>query len=371
MLPIQDQSEEFFQIALTFVPEVGPKTARALLSRYPSARDIFNAKPKELVSVEGMGEARAKRFKDKEIFKLAEKEVEFCTRNDIQPLFMTSQKYPKRFIDCDDAPVLLYYKGSADLNAAQVVAIIGTRKHTDYGQRATEDLVEGLQGLEDVIVISGLALGIDTIAHKSALKSNIPTVGVVGHGLDMIYPSSNKTLANDMLSNGGLLSEFPSETPLDRGNFPVRNRVVAGMSDITVLVESDIKGGGMITAYVAHSYNREVAAFPGRVYDSKSGGPNHLIKKNVAAMITSADDLLELMNWGRHEGQKAVQKQLFFELSPEESKVVDLLKERDAVHSDELLHQTGFKSPQLAATLLQLEMQGVIKTLPGKYYRMK
>lgn len=370
MLPNQASSEEFYQIALTFVPDVGPKTARALLSRFTSAESIFKAKAKQLVSVEGMGEHKAKMFTTKDIAIQAEKELEYCIKNDIRPLFMTSPDYPKRFINCDDAPVLLYYKGTANLNASKVVAVIGTRKHTDYGQRATEGLVEGLQGLEDVVVVSGLALGIDTIAHKSSIKHGIPTVGVVGHGLDTMYPSSNRQLSMDMLANGGLLSEFPSGTLLDRSNFPVRNRVVAGMSDITVLVESDIKGGGMITAYVAHSYNREVAAFPGRVYDSKSGGPNHLIKRNVAAMITNADDLLELMNWGRHEGQKAVQKQLFFELSAEENQIVNLLREKDAIHSDELLHQTGFKSPQLAAILLQLEMQGVIKALPGKYYRM-
>ena len=370
MLPNKDYSEEFYQIALTFVPEVGPKTARALLSRYSSAEAIFRAKARELVTVDGMGEYKAKMFKGKQIYVEAEKELEYCLKNDIRPLFMTNPSYPKRFMNCDDAPVLLYYKGQAELNASKVIAVIGTRKHTDYGQRATEDLIEGLQGLEDVIVVSGLALGIDTVAHRSCLKHGIPTVGVVGHGLDIVYPSSNRQLANDMLQHGGLLTEFPSGTALDRSNFPVRNRVVAGMSDITILVESDIKGGGMITAYVAHSYNREVAAFPGRVYDSKSGGPNHLIRKNIAAMITNADDLLDLMNWGRHEGQKAVQKQLFFDLSPEEQQLVDLLKEKDAIHSDELLHQTGFKSPQLAATLLTLEMQGVIKALPGKYYRI-
>lgn len=370
MLPIPSHTEEFYQIALTFVPDVGPKTTRALLSRFPSAEAIFKANLKELVTVDRLGESRARKLREKDTFIQAEKELEYCIKNDIRPLFMTSPAYPKRFMSCDDAPVLLYYKGNADLNASKVVAVIGTRKNSDYGQRATEDLVAGLQGLEGVIVVSGLALGIDTIAHKTSLKHGLPTVGVVGHGLDIIYPSSNKSLAADMISNGGLLTEFPSGTPLDRSNFPVRNRVVAGMSDITVLVESDIKGGGMITAYVAHSYNRDVAAFPGRVYDSKSGGPNHLIRKNIASMITSADDLLEVMNWGRHEGQKAMQKQLFFELSPEERQIVDLLKEKDIVHSDELLLQTGFKSPQLAATLLQLEMQGVIKTLPGKHYRM-
>jgi DNA processing protein len=370
MLPDR-QDEQFYQLALSFVPEVGPKTARTLLNRYGTAREIFRAMPKDLKGVEGVGEVRAKKFKDKKVFDETEKEFEYALKNNIQLLFFNTENYPKRFVHCDDPPVMLYYKGNANLNADKVVAVIGTRKNTDYGGRACEDLVEGLSGIDGLLVVSGLALGIDTIAHKSALKNNIPTVGVVGHGLDIIYPYSNEGLAKDMLEYGGVLSEFPSGTLLDRTNFPVRNRVVAGMSDITVIVESDIKGGGMITAYIAASYNREVAAIPGRVYDSKSGGPNHLIKKNIAAMINGADDLLELMNWGKDESRKAVQKQLFIELSEDEKKIVNLIQGKDALHSDDILHQSGFSSPQLAAILLQLEMQGVIKTLPGKFYRMQ
>ncbi|HRO43109.1 MAG TPA: DNA-processing protein DprA [Flavipsychrobacter sp.] len=369
MLP-KEETKRFYELALSFVPDVGPKTARTLLAKFHSPEEIFRAPLKELILINGITEVRSRMFREASVLKQAEDELEFALKNNIEVLFLTNENYPRRFIHCDDAPVLLYYKGNANLNSEKIVAIIGTRKNTDYGQRLTEDLIEGLSGLEDTVVVSGLALGIDTIAHKSSLKNNIPTIGVVGHGLDTIYPHSNKALANEMLLHGGLLTEFPSGTKVERQNFPVRNRVVAGLSDVIIIVESEVKGGAMITAYVAHSYNRDVAAFPGRVYDSKSGGPNHLIKRNIAAMINGADDLLELMNWGKHENSKAKQKQLFVELKPEEKTIYDLLKEKDSLHADELMFQTGFTSPQLAATLLQMEMQGFIKTLPGKHYRI-
>jgi DNA processing protein len=369
MLPKQE-NELFYAVALAFVPEVGARTVRNLLARYGDAETIFKTPLKELKSVEGMSELKSKGFRDKAVLEHAEEEIDYAAKHDIRLLPVNSAHYPRRFMHCDDPPVLLHYKGNADLNADKVIAVIGTRRNTDYGGRVCEDLIMGLEGQQGLLVVSGLAAGIDTIAHKASLRHGLPTVGVLGHGLDTIYPTTNKGLAKEMVLHGGLLSEFPSGTPPDKAHFPIRNRVVAGISDITVLVESDIKGGGMITAYVAHSYNREVAAFPGRVYDGKSGGPNHLIKKNIAAMITGADDLLELMNWGKHKGRKAVQKQLLFDLLPEEQQIVDLLQGKDALHSDELLIASGFSSPQLAAVLLQLEMQDVIKSLPGKQYRL-
>ena len=224
--------------------------------------------------------------------------------------------------------------------------------------------------MENLIIVSGLALGIDAIAHKKSVAVGIPTVGVLGHGLDRIYPYNHKELSAQMIENGGVLAEFPSGTLPDRNNFPMRNRIVAGMSDVTVVVESHIAGGALITAHLASGYNREVAAFPGRVNDSRSAGCNELIRTNLAAMITKAEDLSELMNWNKEGKPKAVQKQLFLNLTADEQKIIDLLQNRDSVHSDELYHHTGLTSSQLAATLLQLEMQGLIKTLPGKNYRL-
>lgn len=370
MLP-NENPDLYYMVALSLIEGIGSVTARNLLQHFKSAEEIFKAPAKDLKHIEGVGEFRAKLFKLESVKEETEKQLQFVQKHQIQILHLLDPNYPKRLLNCNDAPLVLYYKGAVDLNIAKVCAIVGTRKNTDYGQRCTEDLLAALEGTPDLLITSGLALGIDTIAHKAALKHNLATVGVLGHGLDRIYPASNKMLAKEMLQQGGLLTEFISGSLPSPKNFPVRNRVVAGMSDVTVIVESDIKGGAMITAYIATSYNREVAAFPGRVYDAKSEGPNHLIRQNMAAMITGADDLLKLMNWDTHtEKKKAVQKQLFQTLTPEENKLVSLLEGKDAIHTDELMLQTGFTYPQLATLLLQLEMQDLIKTLPGKMYRL-
>ncbi|MCD6013142.1 MAG: dprA [Flavipsychrobacter sp.] len=360
--------EMFYQLALSYVPSIGTKTGRLLLEQYENATTIFKAPLKELKK-SGISEIKAKGFKDAEVLKKAEDELNFVLKKDIQ-LIYPGNHYPERLANCADAPLLLYYKGNADLNAAKVVAIVGTRKNTDYGHQLCEELVEGLQPLENILIVSGMALGIDGVAHKKCVQLGMPTVGVLGHGLDRIYPHSHKELGNEMVENGGLLTEFPSGTLPDRNNFPMRNRVVAGMSDVTVVVESSISGGALITAHMASGYNREVAAYPGRVNDSRSAGCNELIRTNVAALISKPQDLIEMMNWDSERKPKAVQKQLFINFSPEEQQVVDLLQTRDSVHADELYHHTGLGSSILAATLLQLEMQNIIKALPGKYYRM-
>lgn len=368
MLPDNDQ-ELFYRIALTFVPETGPITARRLTEHFGSAEAVFKAPLKELKTVSGLGEVRAKAFRDESIFSQVEEELNYIQKHNVSVIWLHDEGYPERLKNCADAPLLMYYIGSATLNPEKTVAVVGTRKYSDYGQRATEQLVEELKGT-GVTIISGLAHGIDTIAHKAAVKNGMPTIGVVGHGLDKMYPAANKNLAKEMMANGGVLSEYPSGTPADRGHFPMRNRIVAGLSDITVVVESDIKGGALITARVADSYNRDVAAFPGRIYDAKSSGCNELIRTNIANMITCADDLLELMNWKEAGKKKPVQKQLFINLSPEEKTVYDVLGSKDMVHADELLHLCNMTSSQLASTLLMMEMQGLVKALPGKFYRL-
>lgn len=370
MLP-NENPDLYYLVALSQIEGIGSITARNLLQHFTTAEAIFKASAKSLKNIEGVGEYKAKLFNIESVKEETEKQLQFAAKHNVQILHLNHPDYPKRLLQCNDAPLLLYYKGNADLNTAKVCAIVGTRKSTDYGQRCTEDLLSSLEGTPDLLITSGLALGIDTIAHKVSLKHNLATVGVLGHGLDYMYPASNRALAKEMTQNGGLLTEFTTTTKPSPKHFPVRNRIVAGMSDITIIVESDIKGGAMITAYVAASYNRELAAFPGRIYDARSEGPNHLIKQNMAAMITGADDLLKLMNWDRNtESKKAVQKQLFQALSVEENKLVTLLQGKDSIHTDELMLQTGFSYPQLASLLLQLEMQDLIKTLPGKMYRL-
>jgi DNA processing protein len=369
MLP-NNEDELLARLALTFIDGIGPKMARMLLAHFGTASAVMQAPARELKGIGGMGEVRAKACRNPEVAARAAKELAFIQKHGISILFLTDEAYPSRLKSCDDAPMLLYHKGSTAPQADKVVAVIGTRKNTEYGQRATEDLIDGLAGQEGLVVVSGLAYGIDAIAHKRCLKAGIPTIGVVGHGLDRIYPAAHKSLAKEMIAAGGILSEFPSGTNPDRSNFPLRNRVVAGLSDVSVVVESDEKGGAMITAYMAASYNREVAAFPGRVYDSRSGGPNKLICMNIASLITGAQDLLEVMNWTASARSKGVQQQLFLSLTDEEQHIVSLLRDKDAVHADELMLKTGRSSGQIAATLLQLEMAGLVKTLPGKMYRV-
>ena len=363
----EDDPDLLYQIALTFVPGIGAKTGRLLMENLGTAEKIFKTSLKELRHIDGIGEIKAKGFKEPGIMALAEKELNFVLKHNIKVLMYG---YPKRLSNCSDAPLLLYYKGTDVLEYPKTVAIVGTRKNTDYGTKLCEELVEGLHSIENILIVSGLALGIDTIAHKKALMMGMPTVGVLGHGMDRIYPDKNKQLAANMLETGGLLTEFPSGTIPDRTNFPMRNRIVAGISDVTVVVESGFSGGALITAYLASGYNREVAAFPGRVNDNRSTGCNELIRTNIAAMITKAEDLIMLMNWDSSKKQKPVQKQLFLNLTTDEQKIIDILQTKDTTHSDELFHQTQLQSSQLAATLLQLEMMGLVKTLPGKLYRL-
>lgn len=368
MLPEINQ-ELFYRIALTFVKDVGNVTARKLIEHYGTAEAIFNAPLKELKTLTGLGEVRTRGFKGTDILTRAEAELAYIEKNNVSVLWMQDEGYPARLKSCVDAPLLMYYRGNTDLSPENVVAVIGTRKYTDYGQRACENLLEDLKD-SGILIMSGLAAGIDTIAHKGALKNNLSTVGVLGHGLDKMYPAANKNLAKEMMEHGGLLTEYATSTVGDKSHFPMRNRIVAGMSDVTIVVESDIKGGALITARIADSYNRDVAAFPGRIFDSKSSGCNELIRTNIAAMITSADDLLELMNWKDDTKKKPVQKQLFINLTDNERIVYDALAGKDNVHADELLYQCNMSNSILASTLLQLEMQGLVKALPGKLYRL-
>lgn len=363
------EEEIFNRIALNSVPGIGARTAAALITTLGSAKAVLEAPVRVLVRVEGMGATRAKACKNPELFRMAEQEMKFIRDQGIRVLSRGAADYPRRLEQCSDAPLLLYVKGNANLDAPRTLALVGTRKHTEYGQRLCEDLLAGLAHCKDLLVISGLAYGIDTIAHKASLNNQLPTAAVLGHGLHTLYPAANKSLAQDMIRrDGALVTEFSSASNMDRGNFPARNRIVAGLADITVVAESDSKGGALITALMANSYNRDVAAFPGRVYDHKSAGTNMLIRKNLAALINSAEDLLTLMNWDIPAAGPAVQTRLDLQLSREEQLLLDLLAAKDSLHADELLLHSGMNSSELAVTLLQLEMQGLIRSLPGKHY---
>jgi len=367
--PAGADEELFYKLALSFVPHVGSRTGRALLERFGSATAIFKAPLKQLTAIDGITEVRARFFRSNEVLQKAGNELNYALKHNVG-IHCITDNYSPRLCNCADAPIVIFSRGNVKPDARKVVAIVGTRKHTDYGHKICEDLIEGLAQLDDILIVSGLALGIDAIAHRKCVQMGIPTIGVLGHGLDRIYPPGNRDLATQMMENGGILTEFPSGTLPDKGNFPMRNRIVAGMSDVTIVVESHETGGALITAKLAAGYNREVAAFPGRVNDSRSAGCNNLIRSNIAALITNTNDLLQLMNWDKSGGRKPVQQQLFLHLSPQEQSVVDLLHSCDSMHADELSYKVGISGSQLAATLLQLELQGIVRTLPGKHYRI-
>ncbi|MGN6264706.1 MAG: DNA-processing protein DprA [Ginsengibacter sp.] len=364
------QNELLYQIALTLVPNIGDVRAKALINHFGEASSVFHASKKAFEAIEGLGPKAVDsilQFKD---FSRAQEEIEFIKKYKITPLFLTDKKYPQRLLNCYDSPPLLYFKGNADLNCSKIIAIVGTRNHNEYGKNITEKLIEDLAN-EDVLIVSGLAFGIDSIAHKSALKNNIKTVGVLAHGLDRVYPWQNTTLAKQMISSGGLLTEFKNNTNPDKQNFPGRNRIVAGISDVIVVIESGIKGGSLITAELANGYNKDVFAFPGRAGDTKSEGCNYLIRNNKAILITSAEELLESMGWKKVQ-KPALKKQreLFIELSPDEKIVVDILQAQEQVHIDELYFKSKLSSSAVAQALLMLEMQGIVFSLPGKIYKM-
>lgn len=358
-----------YQISLTLIPNIGDIHAKALINHFGNAGAIFKAKKKELQEIEGIGSVRARSIKEFENFNLAEEEIAFIQKYKITALFITDKNYPQRLLNCYDSPVILYYKGNADLNSSKIVAIVGTRNNNEYGKSVCEKLVEDLAE-QNILIVSGLAFGIDSIAHKSALKNNLKTVAVLGHGLDRIYPTQNKSLAKQMIEQGGLLTDFRSKTNPDKQNFPKRNRIVAGISDAIIIIETGIKGGSLITAELGNGYNKDVFAIPGRTNDTKSEGCNYLIKNNKACLITSADDLLENMSWKEQKKPSAKkQRELFIELTDDEKIIVNILQQQEQIHIDELYIKSGLSSSAVASALLTLEMQGVVSSLPGKIYK--
>ncbi|MFY7965884.1 MAG: DNA-processing protein DprA [Chitinophagaceae bacterium] len=362
-------SELIYQISLTLVNNIGPVQARLLLEHFKSAEAIFKAKKKDLSLIEGIGTIRASQIKDFTDFKEAEDEIKFIEKHHIQPLFITDKDYPQKLLHCYDAPTMLYYRGSTNFNDKKIISIIGTRTNTDYGKQITEQLVEDLKE-QNITIVSGLAFGIDAIAHKAAVKHKLPTIGVLAHGLDSIYPAQHKPLAKEMLLNGGLLTEFKKNTKADKHNFPKRNRIVAGISDATIVIETAASGGSIITAELAYNYNRDLFAIPGKINDSKSLGCLKLIQQNKAVLLTSAEQLLENMGWNNKPKKINKQRELFVELTADEKAIVDIIKEKDAVSIDEIYIKSAMSSSTVAATILNLELQNIINCLPGKMYKL-
>ncbi|MBI5373104.1 MAG: DNA-protecting protein DprA [Sphingobacteriales bacterium] len=361
-----------YQLALTMVPNIGPVQAKILL-QHCEAEEIFHAKKSFLEKIEGIGPVRAESIQQFHNFHLAEEEIKWMEKYKIRALFLTDDAYPKRLLNCYDPPTLLFVKGEADLNASRILSVIGTRSHTEYGRQQTEQLVKELAAAR-VTIVSGLAYGVDALAHKAALRNELPTIGVLAHGLDQVYPPEHGGLAKDMIKNsGGILSEFRCNVKPDKHNFPSRNRIVAGMADATVVIETGIKGGSMITAELANNYNKDVFALPGKLTDPKSAGCNQLIKTNKAALLTDVPELIEMLGWGEQAKGKTGrnrQRELFIELSPEERTITEILNVNTPLHIDEINLRSGLSSSVVAGALLNLELQSLVLSLPGKQYRL-
>lgn len=364
------EDKRICQIALTLIPGIGNIMGKKLVSICGSAEAVFEEPKRIIRHIPRLGELLADGISSKEILSRAECEVRFIERFGIQTYWFQDKGYPYRLLQCFDAPLLLFYKGIADVNARRTVGIVGTRRATGYGRSRTFDLVNGLKQ-NDVVIVSGLAEGIDSYAHRFSLESGQNTIGVLGHGLDIIYPRANRNLAEQMVMQGGLITEFMSATKPDRSNFPKRNRIIAGMCDALVVVEAGSKGGALITADIANSYDRDVFAIPGRITDAMSEGVNHLIKTNRAALIQSAVDIEYLMGWRVGESAKAPhQKKIYLELSHEEEAIVQLLQEKGQLGIDDLCYECDQPLTAVSAALLNLEFEGVVRCLPGKIFRL-
>jgi len=364
-----NQTEIFYTLSLLQIPGIGSLLARKLIERLGSAEAVFKVGRTRLETTPGIGTLLAGVITKSKPFDLAESELKLVEKHGLKLLHYQEDDFPMRLRQCADHPLILFGKGELPVNANRIVAIVGTRAATDYGKRLTEELVQGLTAL-NVMVLSGLAYGIDVHAHRMALQMDLPTIGILGHGLGRIYPAAHRQVADKMLERGGLLTEFLYDIGPDKENFPKRNRIVAGMTDAVVVIEAAINGGALITASLANDYNRDVFSYPGKVHDKYSAGCHKLVRANKSALITSAEDFCEAMGWGVPiQLSSSRQGLLFPELEQEEQLVHDLLKEHRQMGIDTLSMQTSLSTSKLSNALLGLEFKNMIRALPGKQYQ--
>jgi len=356
----------YYELALSLVSGIGPIKAKNLIRYCGSAEAVFTEKRSRLLKIPEVGDAVIKAIIDHNVFDKVEKELEYIKSNNIEVLYYQNDNYPKRLLHCPDYPLILFKKGNYNVDAPYVISIVGTRKATPYGREVCNKIVEYLKDFP-VIIVSGLAYGIDIYAHEAALKNAIPTVGVVAHGLDQVYPKAHQGQAAEMMKNGGLLTEFISGGKPDRENFPRRNRVVAGLSDVVLVVESQERGGALITARLAQDYNRDVFAVPGKVTDPFSLGCNKLIYENGAALYMDPEQLVKAMGWKStsDSSQKPKQLALMMDLSEEEEKIVNLLRLQPKMRKDEMSGVLSQPVSSISVTLLNMELNGIVKSLPG------
>jgi len=362
-----------YKIALSLVPGIGSITAKSLISHCGSAGQVFTEKEKILRAIPGIGTVLAKNIQQSRVLSRADKEVEFIATNKITAHFYLDESYPQRLKSCVDAPILLFSKGNPNLNSDKVISMVGTRNATDYGRELVDKFIGSLSGQGyDVQIVSGLAYGIDIQAHRAALRNNIPTVCVLAHGLEQVYPNLHKAIALEMCeNNGGMVSDFLSHSVIDRKNFLRRNRIIAGLADAVIVVQSARKGGALLTAELAISYNRDLFAFPGRVGDAYAEGCHFLIKSNRAGLIESVADLEYCMNWQPGKAASDVcQPRLFADLSATEQKIADLLRLEGESPIDRICHLTELPVNKVSPALLSLEFSGIVKCLPGKVFKL-
>ncbi|MFC5537086.1 DNA-processing protein DprA [Rhodocytophaga aerolata] len=362
--------EQMYRVALGLTSGVGDKLTKILVSYCGSATEVFKTKRGKLLKIPGVGPKTADALLSKQTLLEAEEECTKAEKEGALMLFFTDTDYPQRLKTIDDAPTLLYLKGNANVNAQKIVAIVGTRSATSYGKKITEEIVEGLSHFDSMLIVSGLAYGIDITTHKAALKYTVPTLGVMAAGVDVVYPAAHKGIAGQMLAEGGLLTEYPMGTKPEAPYFPARNRIIAGLADALIVVEAAIKGGALITADIANSYNKDIFAVPGNVGSTYSEGCNRLIQTHKAGIFTSVQDMVFMMNWEKKGLPKAPPLLDLSALSEEEKLVVSLLQQNKEMLIDELSWKSQVPVSLLASLLLGLELQGMIKSMPGKKYTL-
>lgn len=354
-------------LALWAIPRIGSINSRKLIAYAKGIENVFKLSRKDLLNIPGFGNRIVEDILSKKQFEIADKELEFIEKFDIKITTYFDEDYPYRLKQSEDCPLLYFSKGQVIPDDRKYLSIVGTRNATLRGIEFCETLVHDLKERgHDVAIVSGLAFGIDIAAHKAAVKENLPTIGVLAHGLEQIYPAKHRDTATQMLEKGAVISEFFSSMFPDKNNFIRRNRIIAGLSDATIVVESDIKGGSLVTADIANSYSRDVFAVPGRLGDKYSLGTNNLIKTNRASLLESVKDIEYLLGWDNKEVPK--QKQLFVQLTDEEEKLMQVFEDNEEINIDAICRLSGYTMAKVSAMLLNLEFSGVVKCLPGKIF---
>jgi len=364
------QSELYYTLALMQVEGVGDVIAKKLIQHCGNAAEVFASRKPQLQKIEGIGSVVIKNLQEKSVFAKAEAELQFIAQENISTTYFQEKNYPERLKNCYDSPVLLFQVGNIDLQNRRIISIVGTRQVTTYGMEFTKKMIEDISPLNP-IVISGFAYGVDIYAHQMAMDCGLQTIGVLAHGLNQIYPKTHKKYMAKMEQNGGFLTEFWSTSNPDKENFIKRNRIVAGISEATIVIESAERGGSLVTANLANDYNRDVFAVPGRTTDKYSQGCNNLIKTQRANLLTSAADLVYILNWELlQESQKVVQKKLFVTLTDEEQIIYDYLQKAGKEMMDIIALECDFPIYRISSILLNMELKGVTRPLPGKMFEV-